>query len=102
MLACFARGSGLDGRGCKRQRMRIQHDGRKSYLAHPSAGEFPVFRAPDVPPSRVSGPRSPASFGRLFRTMATFSPRFAPFVRAEEEEQVSAQLAVFKDKMASR
>lgn len=57
MLACFARGSGLDGRGCKRQRMRIQHDGRKSYLAHPSA---------------------------------------------EEEEQVSAQLAVFKDKMASR
>ena len=78
MLACFARGSGLDGRGCKRQRMRIQHDGRKSYLAHPSAGEFPVFRAPDVPPSRVSGPRSPASFGRLFRTMATshlVSPR---------------------------
>jgi hypothetical protein len=34
--------------------------------------------------------------------MATFSLRFAPFVRAEEEEQVSAQLAVFKDKMASR
>mmetsp|Transcript_6584 Transcript_6584/g.27368 ORF Transcript_6584/g.27368 Transcript_6584/m.27368 type:complete len:289 (-) Transcript_6584:1639-2505(-) len=57
MLACFARGSGLDGRGCKRQRMRIQHDGRKSYLAHPSA---------------------------------------------EEEEQVYAQLAVFKDKMSSR
>jgi len=31
-----------------------------------------------------------------------FSPLPAPFSRAEEEEQVYAQLAVFKDKMSSR
>ena len=38
MLACFARGSGLDCRGGKRQRIRTGMEGRHSYLANASPG----------------------------------------------------------------
>ena len=40
MLACFAKGSGLDGRGSKRQRLRqTQHGDRGGFLSSPSAEE---------------------------------------------------------------
>lgn len=38
MLACFARGSGLDCRGGKRQRIRLRMEGHHSYLANASPG----------------------------------------------------------------
>ena len=105
MLACFTRGSGLDGRGAKRHRIRLRMEGHHSYLANPSPGaslENPA-RDPSRRPLRVSvmpeveNPRKSVRRPRLSANHLVFSP-----VLAEEEEQVYSQLSALKDRMPTR
>jgi hypothetical protein len=116
MLATFTAGSGLDGRGSKRQRMRQpQEEGCSgSYLANPTAGarvytcicrvgelgwssvffdRYVDFTFPICFASHFFPPSPPTSTGS--------SPSHS-FPTTEEEEQVYNQLAPLTESMPIR
>jgi hypothetical protein len=108
MLACFARGSGLDGRGAKRHRPRATRaEGHQSYLANPSPGASATRSARERPASAISVPVIRVSFSRprfLSREppSRTDIPPPYPRQRAEEEGRVYAQLAEFRNRLPTR
>jgi hypothetical protein len=103
MLACFARGSGLDCRGGKRQRIRLRMEGHHSYLANASPGTAKRARGrgglDGALPECVF--LASTAFPRFFPASDSREPPPSP-PPTEEEEQVYAQLATLKEHLPTR
>lgn len=104
MLACFARGSGLDFRGGKRHRIGLGMDGHHSYMANASPGMSRHARDRD-PFDRVF-PECVFYAQRAFFTRVSTRDSPPPATRlptrTEEEEQVHEQLSALKDHLLTR
>lgn len=103
MLACFARGSGLDCRGGKRRRIHLRKEEHHSYLASASPGTAKCAHGRGGLDGALPESVFLASTGRslaIFRVRLTATPP-SP-TPTEEEEQVYAQLATLKDHLPTR
>lgn len=121
MLACFTRGSGLERRGSKRQRTcRPQKEWGYDSLIYPTPGTtISTRRVHDVQPFPATPERAtwrsfflePSHFAFSFTFLrrdhrCSFSlPRslsIRPRRSTEEEEQVSNQFSVLKERLGTR